>query len=158
MRQELLDANRQLKRLLGREPTTFAYPCGQKFVGRGSQVKSYVPLVAELFLAGRGWLDEGANDPVFCDLAQVLGRELDGLDFAQVLPLLESAKQHGSWLVFCGHDVADSGRQTTLIATLDALCRHVSDPTQGFWTETVDRVASYIAETRRRNRARSKID
>ena len=41
--------------LLGVRMVTFAYPCGQKFVGRGRQLKSYVPLIAEKFLVGRGF-------------------------------------------------------------------------------------------------------
>lgn len=48
MRQELLEANRRLEQLLGITPATFAYPCGQAFVGRGSATRSYVPLVAAM--------------------------------------------------------------------------------------------------------------
>ena len=47
---ELDGANAEVERLLGVKPVTFAYPCGQKFVGRGAEVKSYVPLVASSFL------------------------------------------------------------------------------------------------------------
>ncbi|MEX0601139.1 MAG: polysaccharide deacetylase family protein, partial [Rhodothermales bacterium] len=62
MRHELTAANRRIEELLGVTPAVFAYPCGQTFVGRGVETLSYVPLVAELFLAGRGWLDEAPND------------------------------------------------------------------------------------------------
>ena len=55
------------------KPRTFAYPCGQRFVGRGFEVRSYVPPVAERSLAGRGYLDESANDPAVCDLAEAMG-------------------------------------------------------------------------------------
>ena len=71
MRQELLDANRIIHDLLDVTPTTFAYPCGQKYVGRGRLLQSTVPLVAELFQAGRGYNDESTNDPAFCDPAQL---------------------------------------------------------------------------------------
>src|SRR5713101_5746724 len=57
MARQLDEANDEIQKLLGVKPTTFAYPCGLKFVGRGRDVKSYVPLVAERFLVGRGYLD-----------------------------------------------------------------------------------------------------
>ena len=48
MRQELVEANRRITALLGVAPRTFAYPCGQTFVGRGHATRSYVPVVAVL--------------------------------------------------------------------------------------------------------------
>ena len=54
MQAELHQANEQLEKLLGVTCTSFAYPCGQTFVGRGKDTKSYVPIVATLFSTGRG--------------------------------------------------------------------------------------------------------
>ena len=62
MRRELIETNRRIEEMLGVKPVTFAYPCGQTFVGRGRETRSYVPVVAELFLIGRTWLDETAAD------------------------------------------------------------------------------------------------
>src|SRR5207247_6349480 len=84
MRAQLDGANAQIQKLLVVTPKTFAYPCGQKFVGRGLDVRSYVPLVADRFLVGRGYLDESPNDPNVCDLAQAMGTPFDGMRFAQV--------------------------------------------------------------------------
>ena len=94
MEKQLDAANAEISRLLGAKPKTFAYPCGQKFVGRGRRVKSYVPLIAKRFLVGRGYLDEAANDPEFCDLAQTLGTPFDDMDFEQMWKPIE----HTSWL------------------------------------------------------------
>jgi len=58
MRAQLMEANKNIESLLGVKSEVFAYPCGNTFVGRGRDTKSYVPVVAELFLLGRGWLDE----------------------------------------------------------------------------------------------------
>ncbi len=145
---ELDEANAAIERLLGIKPTTFAYPCGQKFVGRGLSVKSYVPLVAERFIVGRGAFDEVANDPAFCDLAQVTGRDLDGLDFEQVRQLVDEAAADGRWLVFFGHEVGEPARQTTFASTLRALCRYAQDPANGLWVDTVAAVGQYIQEQR----------
>lgn len=142
---DLDEGNRVIDQLLGVTPKTFAYPCGQKFVGRGKEVKSYVPLVAERFLVGRGWLDEGPNDPAFCDLAQTMGMELDGLTFEEVKPIIDQAIADGHWLIFCGHEIGNPGQsQTTLVSTVDAICRYAQDPANGLWLDTVANIGEYI--------------
>src|SRR5205823_14432449 len=91
MATQLDGANAEIQDLLGVKPRTFAYPCGQKFVGRGLDVRSYVPLVAERFLVGRGYLDESANDPHVCDLAQAMGTSFDDMEFEQMRNQVEQA-------------------------------------------------------------------
>ena len=63
MAEDLDTATDEIVTTFGVKPTSFAYPCGQKFVGRGANTQSYVPLIAKRFLTGRGYLDEAANDP-----------------------------------------------------------------------------------------------
>src|SRR5262245_21389506 len=121
MRHQLAGANERLRELLDVTPETFAYPCGQSFVGRGRDTRSYVPLVAEAFRAGRGWLGEAPNDPVRCDLAQLLGMEMDGRDFDQLTGLLDDTRAAGAWLVLAGHDIGDPGPQTTRVSMLEKL-------------------------------------
>jgi peptidoglycan/xylan/chitin deacetylase (PgdA/CDA1 family) len=148
MRDELLEANRRIRELLGVTPETFAYPCGQTFVGRGLDTRSYVPLVAAFFGAGRGWLDEEANDPAFCDLAQITGVEMDGKEFDEILPLLERAREGGLWLVLAGHEIGAGGRQTTRTAMLEKLLPHARDAASGLWLAPVGTVAKYVREQR----------
>jgi len=112
MRNELKQCNKELKELLGVSPAVFAYPCGQKFVGRGVNTKSYVPVIAELFLSGRGWLDEAPNNPQFCDFAQLTGRETDGKNFEEIRAIIETAKKNGEWIVFAGHEMEDAMTRT----------------------------------------------
>lgn len=142
------DAQQAIFRTLGVKPMDFAYPCGQTFVGRGRQVKSYVPLVAERFLSGRKWLNEDANDPAFCDLAQLLAFESDGKPFAALKLLLDKAAGEGRWLILVGHEVGDGGYQTTLATSVEELCRYAKDPTNGVWVDTVGRIADYILKAR----------
>jgi hypothetical protein len=66
------------------------------FVGRGPETRSYVPLVAELFTAGRGYLDEAPNDPGYCDAAKLTGMDMDGKNFEDLRPLLEQTTASGS--------------------------------------------------------------
>ena len=148
MADELDRASAEIFEMLGVRPLTFAYPCGQKFVGRGENVRSYVPLVASRFLAGRGWRDEGANDPVFCDPAQLMAMELDGLTFEQLRTSIEAACAKGLWLVLCGHEIGAGGRQTTRADTLRTFCEYARDPNNGLWVDTVANVTRYVVERR----------
>lgn len=145
---ELDSANRLIEELLGVTPVSFAYPCGQTFVGRGVDTKSYIPVVAGQFETGRGWLDEGPNDPEFCDMAQLMGMELDGKSFDQVVELIESAKTRGYWLILAGHEIDDEGRQTSLLETIEELCRYALDPENGIWIDNVQNISSYITNVR----------
>jgi len=146
--EELLYANAAIEKLLGVRPVTFAYPCGQTFVGRGEQVRSYVPLIAKHFLAGRGFMGESDNDPAFCDLAQVLARDGDGAGFEQMKAWLDGAAQQGRWLILAGHDIGAGGRQTTLAGELEKLCRYAKDPANGIWVDTVAAIGGYVRKNR----------
>ena len=148
MQHELVEANNIIENLLGVRPVSFAYPCGQKFVGRGQNLKSYVPIVAKEFMTGRGWMDEWANDPAFCDMANLMAMELDGKDFEQVKQLIDRTLTNGGWLIFCGHELGEKGRQTTYSSTLRALCEYAQDPTNGIWLDSVQAVANYIRKQR----------
>src|SRR4030042_2805802 len=61
MKTELDSANRLIKRMMDVNPVSFAYPCGQTFIGRGINVQSYVPLIAMMFESGRGWVNGAPN-------------------------------------------------------------------------------------------------
>ena len=146
MAAELDEASAKVESLLSVRPLTFAYPCGQKYVGRGEQTRSYVPLVAKRFLAGRGWRDESANDPAFCDPAQLMTIEFDGLTFEQLKVLVDETAKNGFWLVLCGHDIGPGGRQTTRVDTLRSFCQYARDPANGLWVDTVANVARYVRD------------
>jgi hypothetical protein len=142
------EASLFVSRELGREARSFAYPCGQTFVGRGDGVESYAPVVARTFRTGRLYLGEDSNDPAFCDFAQLLAVGLDGLSFEDVRPFVDKAVAGGRWLILAGHEIGESGPQTTRTATLAALCRYAKDPKSGLWVDTVDAVSAHVRRTR----------
>jgi peptidoglycan/xylan/chitin deacetylase (PgdA/CDA1 family) len=148
MKNELDSASNLIKETLGIQALSFAYPCGQTFIGRGINVQSYVPLIALTFESGRGWLNEAPNDPAFCDLSQLNGSELDGKSFEQVMKLIETAKANGYWLILAGHEMNDEGYQTSLLNTIEAVCKYATDPDNGIWIDNVHNVASYIKHKR----------
>ena len=148
MARELDEANRFIKNHLEIQVYSYAYPCGQKFVGRGLDVQSYVPLVAGRFLTGRGWLDESANDPWLCDFSQLMAMESDGKSFDDLKSLLDNAAAEGGWLILAGHEMDEEGRQTTLLSSIVELCEYVQDSESGIWIDTVHAIATYIRDHR----------
>jgi peptidoglycan/xylan/chitin deacetylase (PgdA/CDA1 family) len=149
MEEELAVSSAQVEALVGVRPVSFAYPCGQKFVGRGEALRSYVPLVARQYLTGRGWRDEYYNAPDRCDLAQLAGVEFDGVDFEQLRPQIEAAAQTGNWLVFAGHNIGEEpARQTTTLSALEAICAYCREPANGIWLDTVGAIGAYVRKSR----------
>jgi len=151
MKEELDSCNRFIEETFGFRPVSYAYTCGETHVGRGTETKSYVPLVASLFETGRGSLHEGPNDPRVCDMAQLTGMELDGLLFEEVLKLIKAAKSKGQWLIFGGHEMNEGKhlqRHVSLLSTLDSICRYATDPANGIWIDNVRNIASYVKEKR----------
>lgn len=145
---DIAAASREIERILGVKAATFAYPCGQKTIGRGENTQSYVPVVAKLFRAGRGFRDEAANDPAYCDLAQLFGIDSDSMSFDEMREHVRKAGQQGGWVVFAGHEIGKPGYQTTEIETLERFLQFAKDPANGVWLDTVANIAAYVQKNR----------
>ena len=139
-------ASENIYNKLGVWPVTFAYPCGQKYVGRGRNAKSYIPVVAERFLVGRGYLEETPNKPGYCDLANVNGTKIDSIPFEKLKAIVDSAAEKGQWVCFSGHGVGPKGSPSHTI--LDQLCKYLSDPNNGFWVDTIGNIGVYVYQQR----------
>ncbi len=148
MDEDIREATDIIQRELNITPTTFAYPCGQKYVGVGEDCRSYVPVVARHFLVGRGFRDEIFNNPGVCDLAQINGTDFDNTPFETIKSLVDWARKCGGWIAFAGHEVGDGGGQVVIADALAELCRYAADETNGIWLDTVNAVGRYIAEAR----------
>ena len=147
MAEDLDTATDEIVTTFGVKPTSFAYPCGQKFVGRGANTQSYVPLIAKRFLTGRGYLDEAANDPAICDLSALMGTGLDNLTFPQMKALLDAALKDGRWLIFAGHEMGTIGRQTTNLEALAELIAYAK--TNNVWLDTVANIGQFVHNNRK---------
>jgi len=149
MARQLDEANARSQKLLGVTPTTFAYPCGHKFVGRDRNVKSYVPLIAERFIVGRGYMDESSNNPALTDLAQAMGTAFDDMDFSQIKKIVDTAAAEGRWVIFAGHEIGEKAYQTTDVSALTELGAYLKDPANGIWSGTVAEIGTYVRDRQR---------
>jgi peptidoglycan/xylan/chitin deacetylase (PgdA/CDA1 family) len=145
---DIADADRWIGEVLGVHPRTFAYPCGQTWVGRGVDTRSYVPMIANRFLAGRAFNDISANSLHRCDLARLMCVNSDDKTFADLEPLLDATLAEGSWLVLGGHEIGDTRDfETTTPSLVEAVvdwCRR-----NGVWVDTIGTIAGYVLDRRR---------
>lgn len=148
MAAELRDADAAIEKLLGVRTRTFGYPCGQTFVGRGRDTRSYVPLIAERFVVGRGFQGEAWNDPAWCDLAQAPGFNCDDLSFESLRDLVDGALDQNAWAILAGHDLGASGRQTTRVGELEKLCHYCRERSGELFLGTVADVGVAINAAR----------
>ena len=146
MAHELDEASRRVEELLAVRPVTFAYPCGNTFVGRGRTTRSYVPLVAERFLAGRGYLNGETNDPERCDLSQLVSVGLDRAPLAHVTDLIDGALSDGSWLILTGHDMGGGDDEPLSVdfGALESVLRFAEE--RELWMATVAEIAGHLAK------------
>ena len=54
----------------------------------------------------------------------------------------------GRWLILAGHEMDETGAQTTLLTSLEELCQYTQDSENGIWIDTVDRISTYINSSR----------
>ena len=148
MDQELAEANAAIEKATGTQPRTFAYPCGQKYVGRGAAVQSYVPLAAKRFLAARSFGDGRPNDALRCDLAQLSGMDADTDSFELLKSYLDYAYASGGWLILAAHDVGPANYQTIEEKTLVRLCRFANDEANAIWIDSVANIAACLQAQR----------
>jgi peptidoglycan-N-acetylglucosamine deacetylase len=144
MEQELLEANDRIEAQLGVRPRTFAYPCGQSYVGRGEGQRSYVPLVAKHFEVGRGFRYEVAAHPLRCDMAMMPAIDLDRLGWEEVKSWLQTAAAERRWLIFAGHDIHETSRQGVRPQVLERLCAWCCDPSNQLWIGTVADIGAHL--------------
>jgi len=144
MEEELVESNAIIERAIGAPPRTFAYPCGQTFVGRGVDTRSYVPVVAKHYLAGRCYYNESCNAPDFCDLARLFAYKLDTQPLEELFDLIAGAVKQRAWIVFAGHEVGTHGGQNITIEKFEAVLRYLRENEGAIWTDTVEHIAEYI--------------
>lgn len=104
-----------------------------------------MPVVAEKFITGRRYRNEGINDPSFCDLAQLLGVVMDNKAFSDIRIYIDRALKEGGWLILGGHEIKPTGKYlTTYTSMLKELFEYVNNSNNHIWIAPVKDVANYI--------------
>lgn len=140
---DIVEAGRVMKEFIaGLRPHSFAYPCGQTYVGRGAERRSYVPVVAQHFTVGRG-VGESANDPRVCDLHCLSSWMVEGRSGEELIAMLAPTLEVGHWAIFCFHGIGGDHIRTDA-ESFEQLVAYLADPAHGFWVDTVQRIGEYV--------------
>lgn len=131
---------------------SFCYPCYQTFVGAGTTKQSYVPLVADRFLAARGGgpgtAGDRGNSPGRVDLSEVWGADVAGWSAGQLCAAVDNAITSGRWLVLVFHGVG--GEHGLNVETEDfvSLVEYLSSQHDSVWTDSFINIAKHLHDVR----------
>lgn len=144
MEKELKETRARLA-ALGVRPAgeTYAYPCGNTYVGEDRQ--SYIPLVAKLFKAARG-VQGSVADPYTVDLLNVpaVGGDKNG---DALRGWVERAETEGGWVVFYFHGVGGD-YLTTKLEAHQALLDYLKSAEGLAWVAPFGEVADWVKKHR----------
>lgn len=140
------------KSLPGVTPRTYAYPCYQTDVGRGPDRRSYCPLIADRFLAGRG-MGEGtfANDPVGVDLSKAWGTPCEGRSGAEMIGIVEDQVAAGKWVVLVFHTI-NGARLSVCSDDFNRLLGHLHRNRQRILVDTFGAIAARVKQIQQAGR------
>jgi peptidoglycan-N-acetylglucosamine deacetylase len=146
IRHDCVEANALIEQHTGNVPQTFAYPCGQTYVGVGVDTRSYVPVIAERFLSARCFAEGAINNPAACNMHQLAAYDSDEATFDTIRKIIDRCAETGGWVIFAGHEIGTLGsRQTTGIEVLDETFSYLAKKLPEAWVATMTDVATCVA-------------
>ncbi len=147
---DILEAERRIEEVIPAPTRSFAYPCYQTDVGEGLTRRSYVPIVARHFVAGRAIGEYGfANTPLNCDLHHLACHNAEHCRGTELIGLVRKAIKYGRWIIFAFHSL-EGGRLGIAQYEFCELLDYLSDERDRIWTAPVADVAEYLHQARRR--------
>jgi hypothetical protein len=148
-----IDAARaRLARLAPNQPDwSFCYPCNCPWVGRGAGRESYVPVVAERFLAARSAGEYGfANDPRIVDLYNVWGLCVERMSGFEMIGLVEELTARDLWVVLAFHEI-NGVRLSVMSEDFEMLLDYLVRKQGQIWTAPLVEVARRVHDYQRSN-------
>jgi hypothetical protein len=142
---EIDETNRRFHEVFPNQgQVSFAYPCYQPFVGRGAARQSYVPVVLERCVAGRG-RGEQSNDPRYCDLGYLWSWACERMTSHSLIGIVEQAIVQGRWAILTFHGIHE-GHLSVSEGDLAELCAHLQNRSDAVWSAPVAEVAQWVGE------------
>lgn len=150
---DVTEAERRLNELF---PVThgrsFCYPCYQEHVGVGNNRKSYVPVIAKYFIAGRTRGEFGVNYPATCDIHCLWSWNAEGMDLFELIGRVEQAIYNKQWCIFTFHGIDNGGRLSVSRYNFGELLKYLASNSSRVWVDTLANVADRVIKWRKARR------
>lgn len=145
--EDVLTAERRLSELFPRAGgRSFAYPCYMTYVGAGRERQSYVPIIAQHFVAGRGYGEYGfSNSPYNCDLACLWSTPIEHMRGEQIVGLMDLNLTRGRWLILTMHHIGGA-RLGTAVTEFERMLSWLDRHRERVWVAPVAEIATHLRE------------
>lgn len=147
---ELVESKLRLQRLApGQKDMSFAYPSFCNHVGVGGSRQDYSPIVAGLYVAGRGLgRAPRVNDPATACLPCLKSQPGGGMTAGELIELVESHVPYQCWIILVFHDIHEGRGRIGTLDSLRGLFRHLATHRHRIWTAPVATIARRIVRCR----------
>lgn len=145
---ELIEASRDISECTGVVTRSFAYTCGEDFVGPDRV--SYRGVVGRHFRVARGVADRNTiASPTSIDRLYVPSFGVPPETNAQTLiDYVEHAIGTGGWGVFCFHGIGGGHRLNVSRDAHQRLCEHIAKRSDVLWCDTFGNVAEHLLRSK----------
>jgi len=149
---DIVEASKRIRSLIPEQKDfTFCYPCYNNHVGHGSSRKSYVPIVAKHFMAGRGIGEfPFGNFPATCDLHYLWSWPVEGKSGIELVGLAERTASLSQWGIMTIHGIDDGGNLSLSMSAFRELCNFLDRNRDRIWVAPMVDVAQRIIEWRQK--------
>ena len=149
---DVVEAERRLQAVLplpAGQRRSFCYPCYHEHVGEGPTRRSYVPVIARHFIAGRGLGEFPGNHPATCDLHYLWSWPVEMVSRDRLWQQIVEPRLPGAWVIITMHGIGSLRRHHTE-ADLRELCAFLQERRQRLWVAPVATVAQRVVAWRAR--------
>ena len=147
---DILMAQARIEEIAPRKKYTFAYPCYETEVGKGSRKMSYVPIVAKYFIAARAGCERSTctNSPRNCDLYKLASYKGERASRDLLIGWAMRAILEEGWVIFTFHGI-NEGHLPISKYDLNSFLEFLSSYSDKLWISTVCEIAEYITRLRK---------
>lgn len=142
---EMRAANFALSLIDGKSERSFGNTCCNNELGQGETRASLEPLIAELFVAGRGSLNQQVVDVASVNFNALGHFSGDRRDFDSLQGEIDAAIQTGGWIIYMIHGVGEGTHKLYIdVEEHQKLVDYLGAQQDSIWTAPVAQVAQYL--------------
>ena len=144
---EMRIANTILESLDGRKNRSYGNTCCNTEIGQGDTLQSLEPLIAELFVAGRGPCNRQVVDVGKINFNALGHYSGDQRTFDQIQHEIDCAIAFGGWIIYMIHGVGEGTHGLYMDPVVHkTLVSYLGDRQDSIWTAPVATVATYLRD------------